>query len=90
MLLAPCGIWQGSCLWSSRRVELKRKLYRAVANVNIWKLFRFYVSFACSFAFGENKLMEGPLRFFLIARDEPTPGYQAQDILDKWSKGGDE
>ena len=38
--------------------EVKRKLYRAVANVNILEGIRFYVSFACSFAFGENKLME--------------------------------
>ena len=34
------------------RKELKRKLYRAVANVNILEGIRFYVSFACSFAFG--------------------------------------
>ena len=32
--------------------ELKRKLYRAVINVNILEGIRFYVSFACSFAFG--------------------------------------
>ena len=32
--------------------ELKRKLYRAVVNVNILEGIRFYVSFACSFAFG--------------------------------------
>ena len=31
------------------RYELKRKLYRAVANVNILEGIRFYVSFACSF-----------------------------------------
>ena len=36
------------------RHELKRKLYRAIANVNILEGIRFYVSFACSFAFGEN------------------------------------
>ena len=35
--------------------ELKRSLYRAVANVNILEGIRFYVSFACSFAFGELK-----------------------------------
>ena len=39
--------------------DVKRKLYRAVANVNILEGIRFYVSFACSFAFGELKLMEG-------------------------------
>ena len=41
------------------RYELKRKLFRAVANVNILEGIRFYVSFACSFAFGELKTMEG-------------------------------
>ena len=40
------------------RKELKRKLYRAVLNVNILEGIRFYVSFACSFAFGELKVME--------------------------------
>ena len=50
------------------RYELKRKLYRAIANVNILEGIRFYVSFACSFAFGENKLMEETkLRFFLLS-----------------------
>ena len=37
--------------WSIK--DVKRKLYRAVANVNILEGIRFYVSFACSFAFGE-------------------------------------
>ena len=51
--------------------EVKRKLYRAVANVNILEGIRFYVSFACSFAFGELKLMEGSAKIIsLIARDE--------------------
>jgi ribonucleotide reductase beta subunit family protein with ferritin-like domain len=43
------------------RREVKRKLYRAVANVNILEGIRFYVSFACSFAFGELKLMDDKL-----------------------------
>ena len=51
--------------------DLKRHLYRAVANVNILEGIRFYVSFACSFAFGELKLMEGSAKIIsLIARDE--------------------
>ena len=51
--------------------DVKRKLYRAVANVNILEGIRFYVSFACSFAFGELKLMEGSAKIIsLIARDE--------------------
>ena len=39
--------------------ELKRLLYLTIVNVNILEGIRFYVSFACSFAFGELKLMEG-------------------------------
>ena len=41
------------------RKEVKRKLYRAVANVNVLEGIRFYVSFACSFAFGELKSYGG-------------------------------
>jgi ribonucleoside-diphosphate reductase beta chain len=51
--------------------DVKRKLYRAIANVNILEGIRFYVSFACSFAFGELKLMDGSAKFIsLIARAE--------------------
>ena len=39
--------------------ELKRKLWLAMTNVNILEGLRFYVSFACTFALGELKLMEG-------------------------------
>ena len=72
------------------RVELKRKLYRAVANVNILEGIRFYVSFACSFAFGENKLMEGSAKILsLIARDESQHLVLTQNILNKWRDGDD-
>ena len=49
------------------RYELKRKLYRAVANVNILEGIRFYVSFACSFAFGELKLLEGSAKIIAVS-----------------------
>ena len=72
------------------RYELKRKLYRAVANVNILEGIRFYVSFACSFAFGELKLMEGSAKIIsLIARDENIHLGITQNILTKWHKGDD-
>lgn len=72
------------------RIELKRKLYRAVANVNILEGIRFYVSFACSFAFGENKLMEGSAKILsLIARDESQHLVLTQNILNKWRDGDD-
>ena len=72
------------------RKELKRKLYRAIANVNILEGIRFYVSFACSFAFGENKLMEGSAKILsLIARDESQHLVITQNILKKWAQGDD-
>ena len=72
------------------KYELKRKLYRAVANVNILEGIRFYVSFACSFAFGELKLMEGSAKIIsLIARDENQHLVLTQNILNKWKQGDD-
>ena len=70
--------------------DLKRKLYRAVANVNILEGIRFYVSFACSFAFGELKLMEGSAKIIsLIARDENQHLVLTQNILKNWREGDD-
>ena len=70
--------------------DVKRKLYRAVANVNILEGIRFYVSFACSFAFGELKLMEGSAKIIsLIARDENQHLAITQNILNKWAQGDD-
>jgi ribonucleotide reductase beta subunit family protein with ferritin-like domain len=72
------------------RYELKRKLFRAVATVNILEGIRFYVSFACSFAFGELKLMEGSAKIIsLIARDENQHMVITQNILNKWRDGDD-
>ena len=72
------------------RKDLKRHLYRAVANVNILEGIRFYVSFACSFAFGELKLMEGSAKIIgLIARDENQHLALTQNILNNWRKGDD-
>ena len=70
--------------------DVKRKLYRAVANVNVLEGIRFYVSFACSFAFGELKLMEGSAKIIsLIARDENQHLAITQNILNKWRNGDD-
>ena len=77
-----------SSQWTQR--DLKRYLYRAVANVNILEGIRFYVSFACSFAFGELKLMEGSAKIIsLIARDENQHLVITQTILNNWLKGDD-
>ena len=80
----------GVDLGISERYNLKRKLYRAIANVNILEGIRFYVSFACSFAFGELKLMEGSAKIIsLIARDENQHLVLTQNILNKWREGDD-
>jgi len=72
------------------RKDLKKHLYRAVANVNILEGIRFYVSFACSFAFGELKRMEGSAKIIsLIARDENQHLVLTQQILNNWKKGDD-
>jgi ribonucleotide reductase beta subunit family protein with ferritin-like domain len=70
--------------------EVKRKLYRAVMNVNILEGIRFYVSFACSFAFGELHLMEGSAKVISkIATDEHYHLFLTQNILSKWRNGDD-
>jgi len=70
--------------------DLKRRLYRAIANVYILEGVRFYVSFACSFAFGELKIMEGNAKIIgLIARDESQHMTITQNILNKWKEGDD-
>jgi len=70
--------------------DVKRKLYRAVANVYILEGIRFYVSFACSFAFGELKLLEGSAKIIgLIARDESQHMTVTQNIIKKWQEGDD-
>jgi ribonucleoside-diphosphate reductase beta chain len=51
--------------------ELKRRLWLALASVNVLEGIRFYVSFACSWAFAELKKMEGNAKIIkFIARDE--------------------
>jgi ribonucleoside-diphosphate reductase beta chain len=95
-------VWGQSALWKNidrdlntslpvlEMKEVKRKLYRAVANVNILEGIRFYVSFACSFAFGELKLMEGSAKIIsLIARDENQHLVLTQQIINNWRKGDD-
>ena len=64
------------------RQELKRLLYMTLVNVNILEGIRFYVSFACTFAFGEIKLMEGSAKILsLIARDENLHLAVSQNII---------
>jgi len=51
--------------------ELKKNIWLTLMSVNILEGVRFYVSFACSWAFAELKKMEGNAKIIkLIARDE--------------------
>ena len=53
--------------------EVKKKLWLALNSINILEGVRFYVSFACSWAFAELKKMEGNAKIIkFIARDENT------------------
>lgn len=71
--------------------DVKKKLYLCMQSVNALEAIRFYVSFACTFAFAERKLMEGNSKIIkLIARDENLHLTSTQHILNLWAKGKDD
>lgn len=71
--------------------KLKEKLYLAVCSVNALEAIRFYVSFACSFAFSERSLLEGNSKLIrLIARDEALHLTGTQHMLNIWKNGKDD
>ena len=71
--------------------DLKKKLYLCIMSVNILEAIRFYVSFACSFAFAERELMEGNAKIIkLIARDEALHLSGTQHILNIMQEGDDD
>ncbi|GAB7562596.1 ribonucleotide-diphosphate reductase subunit beta [Methylobacillus methanolivorans] len=71
--------------------ELKKLLYRCLMSVNILEAIRFYVSFACSFAFAERKVMEGNAKIIrLIARDEALHLTGTQHMLNIMRNGQDD
>ncbi|PIT12499.1 ribonucleotide-diphosphate reductase subunit beta [Snodgrassella alvi] len=71
--------------------ELKKKLYLCLMCVNVLEAIRFYVSFACSFAFAERELMEGNAKIIkLIARDEALHLTGTQQILNLMRTGADD
>ena len=67
--------------------ELKKKFYKMLISINILEGIRFYVSFACSFGFGELRLMEGSAKIIsLIARDESQHLAITQHIIKNYQK----
>lgn len=71
--------------------KLKERLFLAICSVNALEAIRFYVSFACSFAFAERELLEGNAKIIkLIARDEALHLTGTQHILNNWMSGKDD
>lgn len=80
----------GKTVVVSRR-ELKKKLYMCLMSVNALEAIRFYVSFACSFAFAERELMEGNAKIIkMIARDEALHLTGTQHMLNILREGSDD
>ena len=71
--------------------NLKKKLYLCLMSVNALEAIRFYVSFACSFAFAERELMEGNAKIIkLIARDEALHLTGTQHMINLLRNGQDD
>ncbi|ANH52192.1 aerobic NDP reductase small subunit [Erwinia phage vB_EamM_Desertfox] len=70
---------------------LKRLLFLCMVSVNALEAVRFYVSFACSFAFAERELMEGNAKIIkLIARDEALHLTGTQYMINLLKSGEDD
>ena len=70
---------------------LKKKLYLCLMSVNVLEAIRFYVSFACSFAFAEREVMEGNAKIIkLIARDEALHLTGTQHMINLLRNGQDD
>lgn len=71
--------------------ELKKALYLCMVSVNVLEGVRFYVSFACTFAFAERRYLEGNAKIVrLIARDEILHLYGTQFMLNNMALGKDD
>lgn len=71
--------------------DLKKALYLCLHSINALEAIRFYVSFACSFAFAERELMEGNAKIIkMIARDEALHLTGTQHALNLMISGADD
>lgn len=70
--------------YGDSKEELKKKIYLTLVSINILEGIRFYVSFACSYAFAETDRMEGNAKIIkFINRDENLHlGFTQKLILD--------
>ncbi len=72
-------------------LELKRKFLLMIVSINALEGLSFYQSFACSFAFAEQGLMQGNANIIsLIARDENLHLAGTQTMLKLWREGKDD
>lgn len=72
--------------------DRKKKLYLTLVSINILEGIRFYVSFACSYCFAQNKKMEGNAKIIsLINRDENLhmgfSSFLLKTMRDEWEEG---
>lgn len=75
----------------SSEIDRKTALYLTLVSINILEGIRFYVSFACSFAFAELGKMEGNAKIIsLIQRDEQKHLAITQNTLNYLRKNKDE
>lgn len=71
--------------------QMKRDLYLLLVDINALEALRFYVSFACSFAFNERGLMEGNAKIVkLICRDEALHKEGTVTLLNLMRSGRDD
>lgn len=77
--------------WASdKQMKIEDALFRTMVSVNVLEGVRFYISFACSFAFAERSLMEGNAKVIkLIARDETLHLSVTQQIIQSWINNRD-
>ena len=81
----------GHSAHSIEPINHKKALWLALISVNILEGIRFYVSFACSWAFAEVKKMEGNAKIIkLIARDENLHLAGTQQLLKALQKEDDD
>lgn len=70
--------------------SLMKAIYMAVISVYALEAIRFYVSFVCTFAFGERKIMEGNAKIVkFIARDESLHKFGTQKIIENLKNGSE-
>lgn len=88
ILLGSYYIQKNEPLNDKEKFEYGKALYKALFTANMLEAVRFYVSFACTFAFAEQQLMEGNAKIMkLIARDEALHMSGTQHMLNAITSG---